>query len=170
MDKNQVIQNIFADVKADFKSLEIPVSEDINPYIKFSKAKRLWGSCKVSNIKGDYKYHISISEICFKEPNFMEFIKNTLAHELIHTIFGCFNHGERFKYYSNILEIAGYKVKTVAKSSLMKSDEEKIQEAKHILRCIECGEMYYRFRFSKEKGYINKIRCGKCRGRLEKIK
>lgn len=170
MDKNKVVQNIFTDVKNDIKKIGIPVSENINPNIKLSKAKRRWGSCKISNIKGDYKYHISISEICFKEPNHIEFIKNTIAHELIHTICGCFNHGKIFKYYSNILENAGYKVKTATKSSLVKSDEEKIQEAKHILKCTVCGEMYYRFRFPKEKDYIRRIRCGKCSGKLEKIK
>ncbi len=51
MNKNKVLQNIFIDVKNDLKKIGIPVSENINPYIKLSKAKRRWGSCKFLILK-----------------------------------------------------------------------------------------------------------------------
>lgn len=170
MNKGELLQNIFFSTREDLKRLGIPVSESINPKIRISSAQRKWGSCKLSKNTDGFKFQISISESCFKEPDYLNFIRNTMAHELIHTARGCFNHGEKFKNYGKIAEKLGYKITTSVKSSVNKSEEEKFNEAKHVLKCEKCGLKYYRLRFPKEKNYINKIRCGKCRGRLIKIK
>lgn len=170
MNKEKILQEIFYKVRNDLVKAGIPVSDSINPLIKISRAKRKWGSCKLLLNKSSYKFEISISEICFKEPDYIRFISNTMAHELIHTVNKCFNHGEYFKIYSNLAIKAGYTITTTSKSSVVKSEKDKYNEAKHILKCTKCGEMYYRFRFPKRKGYINRIRCGVCGGSLIKIK
>lgn len=170
MDKQKILNDIFLIVKNDLLSLNIPVSNEICPIVRISKAKRQWGSCKMSKKYNDYKFYISISENCFSEPNYIDFIKNTVAHELIHTVKGCFNHSKGFKYYSYVASKLGYNVTVKSESKLEKSDEEKFKEANHILKCTVCGQLYYRYRFPKDKNYINKIVCGKCRGRLVKIK
>lgn len=170
MDKQKILNNIFLTVKNDLVSLNIPVSNEICPIVRISKAKRRWGSCKMLKKYNAYKFYISISEKCFSEPNYIDFIKNTMAHELIHTVKGCFNHSKEFKYYGYVASKLGYVVTVKSESKLEKSDEEKFKEAKHILKCTVCGQMYYRYRFPKDKNYINKIVCGKCRGRLVKIK
>lgn len=170
MDKQKILNNIFLTVKNDLVSLNIPVSNEICPIVRISKAKRRWGSCKMLKKYNAYKFYISISEKCFSEPNYIDFIKNTMAHELIHTVKGCFNHSKEFKYYGYVASKLGYAVTVKSESKLEKSDEEKFKEAKHILKCTVCGQMYYRYRFPKDKNYINKIVCGKCRGRLVKIK
>lgn len=170
MKKEEILLKIFIEVKENLKSINIPVSDDISPDIKLSRAKRKWGSCKMSKRKGDYSFYISISENCFKEPDNIQFISNTMAHELIHTVKGCFNHGAKFQSYAKKAAVLGYIVNTTSKSSIEKTDEEKFNEAKHVLRCKSCGEIYYRFRFPKDPKYIDKIMCGKCRGKLEKIK
>lgn len=170
MNKNEIVQSIFVKVKSDLIRLGIPVSESICPVVKISKAKRQWGSCKMSKKQNDYRYCISISYSCFDEPNYVEFIKNTMAHELIHTIDGCFNHGTKFKYYSLVVSNIGYTVVTKSESSIEKTPDEKFNGAKHILKCTVCSQLYYRYRFPKDKNYINRIVCGKCRGKLIKIK
>ncbi|MDO4300735.1 MAG: hypothetical protein Q4D26_05020 [Clostridia bacterium] len=119
---------------------------------------------------GDYRFYISISENCFKEPDYIQFISNTMAHELIHTVRGCFNHGAKFQGYAVKAAELGYTVNTTSKSSIEKNADDKFNEAKHVLRCRNCGEMYYRFRLPKTPDYIDKIVCGRCRGKLEKIK
>lgn len=170
MSEEELLQNILCKTREDLISLGIPVSDNIAPEIRISKAQRKWGSCKLSKKPGDYRFYISISENCFKEPDYLNFIKNTMAHELIHTAEGCFNHGKRFKAYGKTAEKLGYKITTSSESSIVKSEDEKFNEAKHVLKCTQCGQMYYRLRFPKAKGYINKIRCGRCKGKLIKIK
>ena len=170
MSEEELLQYIFCKARNDLISLGIPVSDDIDPKIRISRAQRKWGSCKLSKKPGDHRFHISISENCFKEPDYVNFIRNTMAHELIHTVEGCFNHGAGFKAYGKIAEKLGYEITVSSKSAVEKSDEEKFNEAKHVLKCTECGQMYYRLRFPKARGYINKIRCGRCRGRLIKVK
>lgn len=170
MDKERIINEIFEKVYYDFIRINIPVSDSINPDIKLSKAQRKWGSCKRSKKSNDYRFHISISENCFKEPDYIQFISNIMAHELIHTVKGCFNHGAKFQSYARKAAVLGYTVNTTSKSSIEKTDDEKFNEAKHVLRCKNCGEIYYRFRFPKDPKYIDKIMCGRCKGRLEKIK
>lgn len=169
MESKEILKEVFDTVKNELKKIGVPVSESICPNIRLSSAKRNWGSCKKTS-KGNYRFYISISENCFKEPDSIGFIKNVMAHELIHTAEGCFNHGERFKLYSKKAKKAGYDVSVSKKSDVIKSEEELYAEAKHILKCVDCGQLYYRFRFPKEKNYINKIRCGKCKGKLIKIK
>lgn len=170
MDKEKIINEIFKKVYFDFIRINIPVSDSINPDVKLSRAQRKWGSCKMSKKPNDYRFHISISENCFKEPDYIQFISDTMAHELIHTVKGCFNHGAKFQSYARKAAVLGYTVNTTSKSSVEKTDDEKFNEAKHVLRCKSCGEIYYRFRFPKDPKYIDKIMCGRCRGRLEKIK
>ncbi len=170
MDKKEILNDIYNIVKKDLTDIGIPISVCICSEIKLSSAKTRWGCCKQIQSRGNTFFQISISESCFNEPDYLSFIKNTMAHELIHTVKGCFNHGSEFKKYALIAKDAGYDVTVSSRSSIEKSDDEKFNEAKHVLKCVKCGEMYYRLRFSKKRGYINKIRCGKCGGKLIKIK
>ncbi len=170
MDKQKLLNDTFLKVKNDLLSLDIPISSEICPIVRLSKAKRQWGSCKMSKKYGEYKFYISISENCFSEPDYINFIKNTMAHELIHTVKECFNHGKVFKYYSGVVSKLGYIVTVKSDSKVVKNDAKKFNDANHILKCTVCGQLYYRYRFPKDKSYINKIACGKCKGRLVKIK
>ena len=169
MNKEEILKSIFENVKYDLEDIGIPVSENIDPYIRISRAKRRWGSCKKIN-GGRYKFCISISDICFNEPEYIDFIKNTMAHEIIHTAKGCFDHGRLFKTYGKMAEKKGYIVNISDKSSVVKSEEELFDEARHVLKCSKCGKLYFRLRFPSKKGYINRIRCGVCGEKLDKIK
>ena len=94
-----------------------------------------------------------------------------MAYELIHTVKECFNHGKVFKYYSGVVSKLGYIVTVKSDSKVVKNDEKKFNDVNHILKCTVCGQLYYRYRFPKDKRYINKIACGKCKGKvLVKIK
>lgn len=169
MDKEKILKAVYESVRSDLINIGIPVSDCIDPEIKISRAKRRWGSCKRIN-NGRYEFSISISDICFNEPECIEFIKNTMAHELIHTVKGCFDHGILFKAYGKKAGEKGYVINTANKSSVVKSEEEMFNESKHILKCRKCGKLYFRLRFPKKKDYIKKIRCGVCGGKLDKIK
>lgn len=168
IDYKGYLNELLLRVMQDFYKIKIPIDKNIDPDVRVSSAKRIWGSCK--KVEGGYNFKISVSKICFDEPNYSQFIKNVLAHELLHTIEGCFNHSEKFKKYAQICAGYGYNIEVRANSKKEKTEEELFKEANHILRCNDCGKLYFRYRFPKKKGFLESLRCGKCGGKLTKIK
>ena len=81
-------------------------------------------------------------------------IKNVIAHELIHTVQGCFNHGYMFRAYANKLNRLGYNVE------IKNNDKQFGQniQYKYKLTCLKCGKVFYRHRLAK--GDIRHSSCG----------
>ncbi|MDY4813860.1 MAG: SprT-like domain-containing protein [Ruminococcus sp.] len=157
MDKNTLLQSIYKYVKRDFDRLNIPYTRDV-PIVINSRAKRRHSCCK----KKDGKFIIEISEFVLDYP--VDEIKNVVAHEIIHTCYGCFNHQKRFKTYGEKLKALGYKVTTTYKG------EEKTPaelDARYMAVCQGCGEVIYRIRRSPLITHPQKYRCAKCRGKFK---
>lgn len=157
MDKNTLLQSIYKYVKRDFDRLNIPYTRDV-PIVINSRAKRRQGCCK----KKDGKFIIEISEFVLDYP--VDEIKNVVAHEIIHTCYGCFNHQKRFKAYGEKLKALSYKVTTTYKG------EEKTPaelDARYMAVCQGCGEVIYRIKRSPLIIHPEKYRCAKCRGKFK---
>lgn len=157
MDKNTLLQSIYKYVKRDFDRLNIPYTRDV-PIVINSRAKRRHGCCK----KKDGKFIIEISEFVLDYP--VDEIKNVVAHEIIHTCYGCFNHQKRFKAYGEKLKALSYKVTTTYKG------EEKTPaelDARYMAVCQGCGAVIYRIRRSPLITHPQKYRCAKCRGKFK---
>lgn len=157
MDKNTLLQSIYKYVKRDFDRLNIPYTRDV-PIVINSRAKRRQGCCK----KKDGKFIIEISEFVLDYP--VDEIKNVVAHEIIHTCYGCFNHQKRFKAYGEKLKALSYKVTTTYKG------EEKTPaelDARYMAVCQGCGEVIYRIKRSPLITHPQKYRCAKCRGKFK---
>ena len=157
MDKNILLQSIYKDVLTDFDRLKIPYTKEV-PIVINSRAKRRHGCCK----KKDGKFIIEISEFVLDYP--VDEIKNVVAHEIIHTCYGCFNHQKRFKAYGEKLKALGYKVTTTYKG------EEKTPaelDARYMAVCQGCGAVIYRIRRSPLITHPQKYRCAKCRGKFK---
>ena len=157
MDKNTLLQSIYKYVKRDFDRLNIPYTRDV-PIVINSSAKRRQGCCK----KKDGKFIIEISEFVLDYP--VDEIKNVVAHEIIHTCYGCFNHQKRFKAYGEKLKALSYKVTTTYKG------EEKTPaelDARYMAVCQGCGEVIYRIKRSPLITHPQKYRCAKCRGKFK---
>jgi len=76
----------------------LPVNvKDIDPCIKINNRTTSIGLCKYSEKKNEYPWTIFFSSYFFSIPDSK--IKNTLMHELIHTLPNCFNHQTDFKHY-----------------------------------------------------------------------
>lgn len=156
MDKNILLQNIYKDVLTDFDNLKIPYAKEV-PIVINSRAKRRQGCCK----KKDGKFIIEISEFVLDYP--VNEIKNVVAHEIIHTCYGCFNHQKRFKAYGEKLKALGYSVTTTYKG------EEKTPaelDARYMVVCQDCGEVIYRIKRSPLIIHPEKYRCARCRGKF----
>lgn len=87
-----------------------------------------------------------------------ELIKNVIAHELIHTVKGCFNHDYMFRAYARSLNLLGYNVE-------IKNHDKQFGKSisyKYKLTCLKCGAVFYRHRLCK-----GDIRHGSCSGEIK---
>lgn len=109
-------------------------------HISFSvntRATKRWGQCKLSN--GSYSINISSRLL---EDNLSDMVaKNTITHELLHTMPNCMNHGNEWQRYANKVNKAysSYNIKRCT------STEEKGVAPvadKWTLKCPECGRSW----------------------------
>lgn len=100
---------------------------------------------------------------------------STLAHETIHTLVGCFNHGDNFKWAGRKL-MSVYNGLIIGRTSMdpgyiaylnQKQTSESTPQNKYKIICSNCGQIFYRQRLSKVVKNPGSFRCGKCRGNLK---
>lgn len=146
----------------DLQSLGIPVSEKIIPQVTVNtRAKRRLGC----SILREGVYTIEVSSRILDQP---ELLRQTLVHELLHTCWGCRNHGARWKAYAQRVNDAwGLSVERTVKTqeALAPLREEKVR---YVLECTSCGAKYPRSRMSKAVKMPQRYRC-RCGGRLQRI-
>jgi len=143
------------------QEVNIPVSFYINREVKINtRAKKRMGCC----LKKGNEYIIEISSFVIDCEE--KLIKEILAHEIIHTCDGCFNHGSLWKTYVKRMNyIYGYNIKTRSSSEdLGKKYKENINY-KYVIKCEKCGKEIYRLKKSKLVTQTKYYRC-KCGGKL----
>jgi len=152
--KQQLVSLGFSELNSKLYNLEI------NPRFR----KKLGQCCY--NRKSMF-YTIKISK------NFMqvcpEYVKNTMMHELIHSVNGCMNHGPNFQYLASLVNRKfGYNVKT---HSDVPEYSKYLNETKHYrykLMCNTCGKEWLYEKAGKfVRGVLknpNYCKCPHCRG------
>lgn len=165
----------------DMKSLGI----DVPPIEKFTvntRAKSRFGQCTYNRKTNQYSIEIC-SDLVDDECNVLA-LRETIFHELIHTLPNCMNHGVEFKKYADMINKRYYV--NIKRTS---TDEEKYGRIyaqkvadrraqskkppkKYELFCEHCGKI----RASKEcsrmpKWYAHteRYKCSVCGGKLEKV-
>ena len=143
-------------------ALNIPISNNINSNITINtRAKGRFGQCK----KHNGTYLIEISEHLTQAEN--KYIKQTLAHEVLHTCPNCMNHGVTWKSYARKMNINyGYEISRATSCNNMGIVSPRIENAKYIITCKTCGKKSYKQRAANVVKHIDNYRC-KCGGRLE---
>ena len=105
----------------------------------------------------------------------VNFIKNIIMHELIHTMPNCWNHGPVFQNYARIINRGlGYHVSTEETIENMEAAGVKplikSEVAKYVLVCRKCGkEVAYRQRWCDLTANPGNYRHGGCGGDLKTI-
>ncbi len=134
-----------------------------------TRAKRRWGRCTVEN--GFYK--IEISDRLLQDDVDIKATKNTMAHEILHTVKGCMNHGLNWQSVANKVNMAYPDIYNIKRTT---SSEEKGLEpigkcrndtAKYALVCKDCGHRNVYKRAGKAVQNPNRYRCGICGGKLD---
>ena len=117
-------------------------------------------TCVLGNCQ--YCRHLELFRIGINEDllnkGTMKQIKETLIHEIIHTLPYCWNHRQPFKTMTDYYKrLTGYDALSDDCKGILKRPTRNITYV-----CAECGEEYHRARRS-----LNHHLCGKCLGRLE---
>lgn len=127
-------------------------------------AKRQWGLCEAV---GDGLFDITISAMLLQEDVDDQAAKDTIAHELLHTVEGCMNHGRYWHKLAGLVNARcpGYHVqaRTSAEAKGIRITY------KYLFRCTGCGVTAGRHRKSAFVEHYDKYICAKCGGKFERI-
>ncbi|WP_455257628.1 SprT-like domain-containing protein [Peptoniphilus asaccharolyticus] len=149
-------------VKSEIEQLGIQVGK-IKPSVKLTSNKTTLGTCNKLN-NSDFDFEIRITKYIANE----QALKNTIAHEILHSVKGCFNHQKKWKAMAEKVNSKyGYNITRLGDIS------EANVKPKYIVVCKNCGLEYKYFKKGKVIKYLEanskNIKCGKCRGELELI-
>lgn len=163
------LSELIKECKADLDLLGIKYSKRINWSVN-TRAKKRWGICKKFS---DGHYEISIAAALLEDAIDRQSAKNTIVHELLHTVWGCYGHKGKWKSLAQRVncELNGYSIKRV--TSLEEKGfitQSKPTEYRYLLRCKNCGAEIGRQRESKAVINYKNYRCSKCRGELERLR
>ncbi len=155
----------------------------INPHVYINtRAKCRFGACRKDYKTG--KYIIELAEAMLTAPQ--EKIRQTLMHEVLHTIRGCHSHGAKWQRCADIVnKTYGYNIKRastpeengVTDASFMEyhrkreylNSDQAAEDSKYLVVCTSCGAKFPRVKMCKivEKPQMYRCRCG---GKLERIR
>lgn len=159
----QELNSLLAEMAEALRNLGIPLSGHISPTVLVnSRAKRRLGCCYYR----DGVYEIEVSASLLEQP---EPLRQTLAHELLHTCRGCRNHGEKWKgYAAKVNEALGYSIQRLAPAEGESPERLRQEKLRYVLECQSCGAKICRSRISKAVKQPWHYRC-KCGGKLKRI-
>ena len=162
------LMKLVGESQRDLASLNIRTGNVRNWSVN-TRAKARWGYyVKVS--KG--LFDIQIAAALLQDDVDDQAVKDTIVHELLHTIPGCFKHTGKWKQYANTINrlLPQYKIKRG--SSYEEKGLEDLRpkpQCRYILKCLRCGSEIGRQRMSAAVEHPEHYRC-KCGGRLTRIK
>ena len=160
------IESCLTQVIEDCKALKIPVSERIDPNITVNKrAQSRFASCKRNKAYREEKFIIEVTTALLAAEE--KVIKEILAHEVLHTCPGCYNHGPKWKSFADkVNRHYGYRIKTTSSYEELGLQKPEVKRSvKYIITCQKCGNQLFRQKKSKLVTHTNSYRC-KCGGKL----
>lgn len=151
---NELI-TIFQEVKGDFEALHIPCGI-VREIAWTNRMSRCRGNCR----KREDGYVIHISQRIWQRR---DLVKNTVAHELLHTVPGCFNHGKQFRACAQMLASYGYDV------SIRYEPEPFETRDLMVFECQRCHTRTTRSRSSAFTRHPERYRHQGCGGTFRKV-
>ena len=153
------------ETKKDLESIGIKFG-NVSQITLNERAKKRWGQCKKVSFNA---FQINISSRLLEDDINDQSVKNVIAHELLHTVPGCFAHKGKWKLLAELVNssLPNYKIKTTdSPESLGITSYEKSKEIKYTVVCTKCGMKIGRTRKSKLITNPERYRCAKCKGKL----
>jgi len=159
--EEQELDAALAEVIAQARALGIPTAGSIDPHVRVNRrATGRFGCCR--RVGRTYIIEAAGRLLAAGE----EAVRETLAHEVLHTCWGCKNHGERWKSYAGRMnEAYGYHIsRTGTWEAVGLSDPKKVN---YLLVCRRCGQEFRRTKASSLVRHPERYRC-RCGGELER--
>lgn len=129
-----------------------------------SKLKHTLGNCRRVSAEN---YIITINSI-YSDLN-PEGAKETVMHELIHSINGCMDHKEKWKAIAcKVNWKYGYQIQRITDAG--NEYREQVYNKTYILKCSGCGQEIYREKFTKTIQHPELYKCGCCGNSFTRIK
>lgn len=158
----QELNTMLSSQEEELRGLGIPLSREINPQVEVNtRAKRRLGCC----LRTGKGFTIQVSAFVLEDR---QLLRATLVHELLHTCWGCMNHGKRWKgYAARAGEALGLDIQRTVP---LDGQPQRLRQdpVKYLLRCQSCGAVIPRRRMSKVVKHPQRYRCP-CGGKLERI-
>ncbi len=152
--------------KAELESIGIRCG-NVRSWQVNTRSNTRWGQCRqlASGV-----FEISIAACLLSDDVDIQKAKDTIVHELLHTLPGCMDHSTKWKAMAQKVNrsLPGYRIQRTT------SREEKgitnSQESRYLLRCSGCGRETPRNRMSPLVQHPGSYRCAVCHGELIRIK
>lgn len=154
------IDGLLALAIAQARALKIPVSREIDPSVRLNRrARTRFGCC----IRREGKYTIELSARLAEEGS-EDAILQVLAHEVLHTCYGCSNHGARWKGYAQRMNLAyGYRIRRTDNYKELGIEDDR--PVRFWVVCGKCGRRISRMKRSPLVDHPERYRCT-CGGAL----
>ncbi|MBR7133876.1 MAG: SprT-like domain-containing protein [Clostridia bacterium] len=156
---------LVAECEADLDFLGIKYRKVHNWSVN-TRATSRWGCCKTI---APGLFDISISAELLADELDDQKAKNTIIHELLHTVDGCHGHKGKWKRLAEKVNSALPQYEVKCSISYAEQGIKPDIQYKYSLRCEACGQMIYRQRETEVIKNPHKYRCGKCKGKLMRI-
>ena len=115
--------------------------------VSSSRMTRNWGRCKRVRGLGNPRFAITVADVLLGDDVPESSALTTIAHEILHTVDGCMNHGWKWKWWaSRVNERFGLKIK-LSTTSAEKGDavfEARQATFKWRAYCPKCGREWKR--------------------------
>ena len=154
------IDKLLARVIAQARAVRIPVSEHICPQVRLNRrARTRFGCC----IRKGGAYTVELSAQLAGEGS-EDAILQVLAHEALHTCYGCANHGKRWKSYAAKMN-AAYGCHISRTDRFEDLGIEDGRPVRYWVVCTRCGRRIPRMKKSPLVEHPERYRC-QCGGTL----
>lgn len=132
------------------------------------RAKNRFGQCRR---KPNGTFELNFNYLIFDDNADDNAIMDTIIHEILHTCYGCFNHGKKWKTLANIINNAtGYNVSRCGNYADFGLESPKKEKARnYVFRCENCGQEIVRERMSHFVKLYDSYTCGCCGGKFQFI-
>lgn len=131
-----------------------------------TRTTRRLGQCK----KRNGRYSIDVSAFMLADGVDKQALHNVIAHEILHAVDGCFNHGSEWKRAAMVLS-RKFPEYTITRTTSIAATGAVVpkREYKYILRCETCGALIKRKQMCRVVAHPEYFRCGRCRGRIVRV-
>lgn len=156
----EYIDGLLALAVAQARAVKIPVSQEIAPRVRLNRrARTRFGCC----IRKEGKYTIELSAQ-LAEQGSGDAILQVLVHEVLHTCYGCSNHGVRWKGYAQRMnEAYGYHIRRTDNYIGLGLEDDR--PVRYYVVCGKCGRRIPRMKRSPLVDHPERYRCA-CGGVL----